>query len=342
MSRLDPRKETLLRAVVVEYIESAEPVASDSLASKYEFGVKSATIRNVLAELSEFGYLEQPHTSAGRIPSDAGYRYFVDKLMVPKEPETSIKTTVKHATSDGEVLQELVTETTKALSRLTRLLSAATVIKGQNLTIKSAVVTAIGPHQALVVLALSNGHVETRMVEVPTGLTLTELGQVNEFLHSNLVGTTLRQAARQKMVTAGKGLTIEHLLQSVHAVFRSISKEMNKVTLTTEGEEYLFGKPEFIRDASLLAEILDDLKNTELLTNALSNSTPSQSITIGREHNAEQLRRLSMVKQSFYVGQDEAGVIAVVGPTRMAYDHSQALVRYAAKALSDALTKFFA
>lgn len=105
MEQLDPRKETILEAVVVEYVRGAEPVASEMLASKYDLGVKSATIRNVLAELAEMGFLEQPHTSAGRVPSDIGYRYFVDRLMVAKEIQVQDKTKVKSIASDGGTLK---------------------------------------------------------------------------------------------------------------------------------------------------------------------------------------------------------------------------------------------
>ncbi|HZH97405.1 MAG TPA: hypothetical protein VEX38_00420, partial [Fimbriimonadaceae bacterium] len=91
MAELDPRKQSILRAVVFEYVDAAEPVGSELLTQKYDLGVKSATIRNELADLSDLGYLEQPHTSAGRIPSDQGYRYYVDRLIIERAPDTNVK-----------------------------------------------------------------------------------------------------------------------------------------------------------------------------------------------------------------------------------------------------------
>src|SRR5271154_726954 len=116
MPELDPRKQTILQAIVIEYVAGAEPVASEQIVQKYELGVKSATVRNEMAELSELGLLEQPHTSAGRIPSDLGYRYYVDRLIVTHDPSQSERATMKDATSDGDVLLAMLRDTVRALS----------------------------------------------------------------------------------------------------------------------------------------------------------------------------------------------------------------------------------
>ena len=113
MRQLNDRKERVLEAVVIEYILEAEPISSDLIVSKYHLGVRSATIRNELAEMEELGYLDQPHISAGRIPSDKGYRYYVDCLMNRPRVPQSIKNKVKHLTQEGDVLMSLVQETTK-------------------------------------------------------------------------------------------------------------------------------------------------------------------------------------------------------------------------------------
>ncbi|MEQ1822249.1 MAG: heat-inducible transcriptional repressor HrcA [Fimbriimonadaceae bacterium] len=339
MSELNQRKQTILRAVIFEYIREAEPVGSELLASKYEWGVKSATVRNELADLADLGFLEQPHTSAGRIPSDLGYRYYVDNLIADQDPAGDSQQKVRGATSEGDALQALLQEATRVLSRLTHQLTAASVVRDQNITIRSAVVSALGPKQAIVVLVLSNGHVENRMIEVPAELTLTELGLVNEWLTTSLVGQNLRNASRVKPVTGGN--TSERLKVAVMTAVKSISKEINKVTVTTQGEEFLFAQPEFSRDSVAISELVDSLKESELLVDALQ--TPGdrpQVVTIGKEHRHAELQRLSLVRQKFYVGENEAGIIAIIGPTRMAYDTTIPLVNFTAKALSDSLTRF--
>src|SRR5687768_17230261 len=175
MHDLDPRKQTLLRAIIFEYVTGFEPVASEMLVSKYDLGIKSATVRNEMAEMSELGYLEQPHTSAGRIPSDQGYRYYVDRLIIQREPELAAKQKLKGAAEEGDALQELLRDTTRVLSRLTHSLSAAAIVRDSSLVVRNTIITAMGPQQALLVVVLSNGHVENRMIEIPPGLTLQDL-----------------------------------------------------------------------------------------------------------------------------------------------------------------------
>ncbi len=341
MNELNERKQTILRAVIFEYIREAEPVGSELLASKYAWGVKSATVRNELADLADLGFLEQPHTSAGRIPSDLGYRYYVDNLIVDQDPAGDSKQKVRGATGDGDALQALLQEATRVLSRLTHQLTAASVVRHQSITIRSAVVSALGPKQAIVVLVLSNGHVENRMIEVPAELTLTELGQVNEWLSASFVSQSLRAASKMKPSPGANIERRDRLKMAVISAVKSISKEVNKVTVTTQGEEFLFAQPEFQRDSVAISELIDSLKESELLADALQ--TPGdkpQVVTIGKEHRHAELQRLSLVRQRFYVGENEAGIIAIIGPTRMAYDTTIPLVNFTAKALSDSLTRF--
>jgi len=342
MSDLDARKQSILRSVVFEYVTTAEPVGSEILSQKYEFGVKSATVRNELADLAELGYLEQPHTSAGRIPSDTGYRYYVDRLIVTREPESGTKQKVKGASEEGDALHTMLRETTRALSRLTHLLTAATIIRDANVTVRTVILSAIGPHQALVVLVLSNGHVENRMIEAPPGLTLQDLGRANDWINQTTAFKPIRWFAKTKAPQVNGSPAFEKLVSVVWNTLRSVSKEVTRSALTTEGEEFLFAQPEFQRDAGALTEILEALKEGDGLIDAITgHADQPTAVTIGKEHRQESLRQFSVVRQSFYVGENEAGAIALIGPTRMPYETSIPLVNLAAQALSDALTRFF-
>lgn len=340
MAELDPRKDRILRAVVLEYVDAAEPVASELIVRKYELGVKSATIRNELSELSELGYLEQPHTSSGRVPSDIGYRYFVDYLVDPHQPGESQKSTLRKATEEGEALQNVLRDAAKTLSRMTHLLGAATTVRNADLTIKNVVVSALGPKQALLVLVLSNGQVENRLVECPLGLTLEDVGKVNEALNLACAGKAIRSVLRHRAPTLDAPAA-EKMTQLLWTTLRVLVREFTKGSVTTEGEEYLFAQPEFQGDANALSRLLDELRESDLLFDTLAASKP-QMVTIGREHRHEKLHRLSIVRQAFYVGEDEAGTIAIIGPTRMPYASSMSLVELTARALSDSLTRFLA
>jgi heat-inducible transcriptional repressor len=339
MPELDPRKETILRAIIVEYVGTAEPIGSEALVQKYELGVRSATVRNEMAEMSELGYLEQPHTSAGRIPSDLGYRYYVDRLISDRTVRDADRQQVKDATSDGDALQELLRDTARVLSRITRLLTVATTSRDRQVTVRTAVISALGPQQALLVLVLSNGHVENRMIECPSGLTLQDVGSANEFLVGAVSSRTLRSLSRLKSPASGASPASDKLIGLLCSTIRQACRDLTRGKVITEGEEFMFSQPEFHGNASALSEILDRLTGSDLLHESFAGDG-AQVVTIGRE-NREPLRQFSVVRQSFFVGSDEAGILAVIGPTRMNYDDSIPLVSFTAQALSGGLTRFF-
>jgi len=341
MAELDARKQTILQAVIFEYVSTADPVGSELLVQRYGLGVKAATVRNELADLTEMGYLEQPHTSAGRIPSDLGYRYYVDRLIVNREPETGTKQGVRDAASEGEALQALLRDTAKALSRFTQLLTAATTTRDQHVFVRNAIISALGPTQAMLVLVLSNGHVENRMIGCPAGLTLEDIGRANELLSSATVGKSLKTVGKQKAPGAGGNGAIDKFLGVIWTNLRGIVRDLTRGLLITEGEEFMFAQPEFQRDAAALAHLLDELIESDVLYDTLAPAEGPQTVTIGKEHRHEEMHQLSVVRHSFFVGSNEAGVIALVGPTRMRYETSIPLVNYTARALSESLTRFF-
>ncbi len=339
-SGLDSRKQTILRAVVVEYVAAAEPVGSEQLVQRYGLGVKSATVRNELAEMSELGYLEQPHTSAGRIPSDLGYRFFVDRLFEGKAIEGATRRRVQEAAEGGDVLEGLLRDTVRVLSRVTQLLGVATTVRDPRVTVRAAVVSALGPTQALLVLALSNGHVENRMIECPGGLTLTDVGQVNEALGLAAQGQTLRSLSHVKGLSLTGSPAAGKLAASLWKAILTIAKEASRGVLVTEGEEYMLAQPEFQRDLSALQTLLNDLTDSDVLYEAIAPGEEARPVTIGRENRAAPMHRLSVIRHSFFVGGTEAGVIALVGPTRMSYETGLPLVAFTARALSESLTRF--
>lgn len=337
MENLEARKQLILRAVIVEYIHSAEPIASELLTQKYDLGVKSATVRNELAEMSELGYLEQPHTSSGRIPSDKGYRYYVDHFLTQYALQPSSTAPLYDSTRAGEALQFMLQNTTKLLGRSAHLLAAATTVRGSGVVVRSALVSAFGPHQALFVIGLSNGEVLNKLVDCPHGLTLLEIGLVNESLALHTSQKPIRALLRQKPPSMAPGTLADTLMQSAWGALKLMAREFTRGTLITSGEEFLFGQPEFSREAGSLAELLEQVKGSDILFEAVNSNSPS-TVTIGKENRAKALSQLSIVRQSFLVGNQEAGSIALIGPTRMHYDQSVQLVQWTASAISEALS----
>lgn len=340
MQELDPRKQAILQAVVIEYVDAVEPVGSETLTRKYTFGVRSATIRSELAEMSDLGYLEQPHTSAGRIPSDLGYRYYVDRLRQAKKPNEPTKKSLKSVAEKGEALQSVLRDTSRALSRLTHMLTIAATFTDAELSLRNAIFTALGPSSAMLVLILSNGDVVNRMIACPPGLTLEDIGMANDQLTKAAAGSTLRALQSSKAPSMGSP-AIDALLGLVWQEVRACAKERMATKTFVEGEEFILGQPEFQRDAGALADFLQRIADAELVDEALFLPGEGPQVTIGRENPIESWKRFSVIRESFFVGSLEAGVIGIVGPTRMRYDDSIPLVNYTAKILTDSLTRMF-
>jgi heat-inducible transcriptional repressor len=261
----------------------------------------------------------------------------VDRLISTQEVDPLSKQRLREVGSEGEALQGLLRDTVRALSRLTRLLSVATTLRDVNLTVRNAILSAVGPSQALLVVVLSNGQVENRMIECPPGMTLEDVGRVNQALTESVRDKSLRQIARLK--SPAELEFGEKLAANVWAALRSMSRELTRGKIVSEGEEFMFAQPEFQRDAKALTDLLNDIYDSDVLYDTLS--TEPDTVTIGREHRHEQMHQLSVVRKAFFVGESEAGIIALVGPTRMPYESGIPLVNFTAGALSESLTRYF-
>lgn len=340
-SPLSERKQQIVRAVVLEYVAGAEPVSSELIASKYELGVRSATVRNEMAEMTEIGLLDQPHTSAGRIPSNQGYRFYVDHLLSVKTPGEAERRTIRKASSDEETLRDLVHETTKALSRMTKLMAAAVTVRDSSVRIRNAIVTALGPDRALFIAVLENGHTENRILDCPAGLTLEQIGQVNERLASLFGGQSLGTAKTIKTPSVEATAAHQLITGAVNAM-RNIARDLTRGNLIVEGEEYVLSQPEFQREPLALRRIVESMSDEDSLREEVSATKPiGQTITIGTENSREPHYQLTFMRQSFRVGSQEAGILAIIGPTRMQYGRNMGLLDYTANSISQVLTRLF-
>lgn len=333
VSELTQRKESILKAVILEYILGAEPIGSELITQKYELGIRSATVRNEMAEITDLGLLDQPHTSAGRIPSDQGYRYYVDRLIVQRAPSAESQGKLQEAT-DEDSLRLLLQESTKALSKLTHLLSVAATTRDTNVRIRNVIFTALGPQKGLLVLVLENGQIENRVVSGPPELTLQHVGKINDILLANLSGKPIGSIKKLKTPTFDDP-TMNKLVRTVYAMIRETARDLTRGHIITEGEEYVLAQPEFMRNADQLENVLKSIEDEETLYQAIM----GEGITIGKENPITTLQNLSIIRRTFYVGEEEAGTLAIVGPTRLPYDRAVSLLDFTAKAVSDTLTK---
>jgi heat-inducible transcriptional repressor len=337
------RKQQILRAVVIEYVETAEPVGSSLLVERYRLGVGSATVRHELAEMSERGFLEQPHTSSGRIPSDSGYRYYVDRLSQP-QISSEQERRVRDVSKGEAALDDVLAETCKVLSRLSRHVALASTVGERNLTVRGVSVTGVMKGRVLLTVVFSSGMVENRIVQIPNEIALADLHQVSIALSEAAVGSKVRPLLRAAApVVEGMKPAAAELLSACWKSLRSVCKAQTGGKVITEGTQYLFEQPEFQQDVRALGSIVSALESGSPVQDALEpHEGTTTVVSIGKENATQALSRLAIIASRFYVDKEEAGSIAIVGPTRMNYSTTLPLVETAAKALSDALSRFMA
>ena len=344
---LDFRKQRILQAVVQDYVATAEPVGSQVLVERYSLGVKSATIRNELAEMSERGYLRQPHTSAGRVPSDRGYRFYVNRLMslpVVQEGEiTRIRTAVESAASE---LDTVLRQTCKLLAGLTSLPAVATPPDADDTELRQAFLSPVATDKALLVLLFSTGRTENRLLD-EMQLTASDALQLANGLNERYAGwslSALRALSSDDTPPAALApfaFTWRRLVREVVASARTGTD----TPVVVEGTQTVFNHPEF-RDVERLAQFLSTLQERAAMLEMLGRAVAPQNggrttvhVAIGGELGLPELSDYSVVSAAYFVGGRERGSIGVLGPTRMDYAHVAAAVELMARTMGDVLTR---
>lgn len=335
---LDRRKQGLLQAIVVTYVDRAEPVGSQFLAANSVLGVRSATIRNELAEMTDLGYLRQPHTSAGRIPSDLGYRYYVDHLMTWERLSAVDARAIRgaHKVSEGD-LEQLLIQTCRVLSSLTRYTSMATPPTSEEPAVRQVHLAQMSPQRLLAVVVLENGQVVHRFTEALRALSPAEVTQLSNALDAVARGVPV---SRLDQVTIPEELTpyADVLRALLGVIGRGAAEE--ETDLVVEGASRMLEQPEF-REANRvepLVRFLEERRTAYEMLRALL-SEHSFAVAIGQENPHEAMHEVSVVAARYEAGDRTCGWLGVVGPTRMHYDQVVPAVQYAARALSETLSR---
>jgi heat-inducible transcriptional repressor len=321
---LDERKAAILKAVVEEYVETAQPVGSGTIARSSHLGVSSATVRNEMTVLEREGYLAQPHTSAGRVPTDRGYRFFVDHFTEQGGlPALQRRAVSEFFASAHAALEELLHETSQLLSNVSR--HAAMVVGPQHdaAVVRSVQLVPLQPSVVLVVTVLSNGGVEKSVLTLDADIDEARVGAATALLDRQLKGSVLTDppapatrgdAAVDALVAAAReALTSRASAEPEHFFVGGASR------LAAEGSAF-----ETSERASRLLEMLEHQVVVVSLVRELLDQ--GLSVSIGSENPLDELRDCSIVLAPYAVEGRPAGVIGVLGPTRMDYRHALAAV----------------
>lgn len=322
---LDERKASVLRAIVEEYVETAQPVGSQTVARASDLGVSSATIRNDMTVLEREGYIAQPHTSAGRIPTDRGYRFFVDHFTQkgPLPPQQH-RAVADFFESSHRALEDLLNETSQLLARLSR--HAAVVVGPQpdQALVRGVQLVRLHERTALLVVVLSNGAIERHVLQVGDDVDDDGLTTAARALEAGLVGHAWGTAPDP--VATGDPV-VDRVIDDTRRGILALSTPDHREPLYVGGVSHLAAEQEAFSTAQSAARLLEMLEHQVVVVSVVHELLQAGlTVRIGSENQIEELRECALVLAPYEVDGQAAGVVGVLGPTRMDYRHALSAV----------------
>jgi heat-inducible transcriptional repressor len=338
-SHLSDRSRRVLAALVSEYVETGEPVASQTLVTRAALGVSSATVRNVLSALEEQGYVYQPHTSAGRVPTDRGYRCYVDTLLENRRPGRGAQIEAQLLAQTGHVplMDEALTTVTHVITEASHHVGFAVVPSAEGSAFERIDFVPLAETKVLVVVVTRGGHVSNKMVDIGERLTLDDLHQAANYINDQFAGRSLGDVRAIVLARLAEERTLYDALLSralrlAQTTFDGLAEQQ---ALFIEGAATLIEQSEGGVSLATLRTLLKMIEEKNRLVRLLTEymEGPGVMVVIGGEHSAPDLREFSLVTATYKAG-DRRGSIGVLGPTRMRYSRAIAVVDSAARAVT--------
>lgn len=333
---LSARQLTILKAIVEEFIETAEPVGSKALMQKYHLPYSSATIRNDMAALEEMGYLEKTHTSSGRVPSANGYRYYVDHLL-----NMSVEDSVQHEMQllfhdRHRSLNEIIHRSCEMLSELTQLTSIVLGSDSAYESLQQITMVPLTGQSVTVIIVTDKGHVENKTFTVNKDLSLEDIQSCVGVMNDLLIGTPIDEVVEklEKEIRPILAQRIKEHEVLFNAFFDAFMKFANN-NIYFSGKENILYQPEF-NDVNKLRRLVSAFENSQMWY-ALSPLTEDEGVTvkIGSDVPISNLNDVSVISASFKTSTTTKGTISVIGPTRMPYERVVSLVEYVSRNIEE-------
>ncbi len=336
----DERRLQVLRAIVQDYVSTNDPVGSKALAERHDLGVSPATIRNDMAVLEEQGYITQPHTSAGRVPTDKGYRLFVDRLSAVKPLSVAEKRAIERFLDGALDLHDILSRTVRLLAQLTRQVAVVQYPTLSRSAVRHLEVVQVATARLLLVLITDTGRVEQRLVELPTPVPADDVTELRRKVNEKLCGQKLADTPPLVQALVDDSAPDR---RTTMACLASVLLE----TLVERSEERLAlaGTANLTRGGMLdfqgsLRPVLEALEEEVILLKLIGEVEPSTTrVRIGDENEIDNLRSTSVVSTGYGPGTTIVGGLGVVGPTRMDYPGTIATVRAVARYVGDLLAQ---
>jgi heat-inducible transcriptional repressor len=337
---LDKRAQILLKTLVEHYISDGQPVGSRTLSKCSGLDLSPATVRNVMADLEEMGFIASPHTSAGRVPTQRGYRFFVDTLLTVKPLESQEIQRLAFELSSPDP-QELRSSAAELLSNLTRFAGLVMIPKRKSIAFRHLEFLPLTEKRILLIIVTSDGNVQNRIIVADRPYTQSELTQATNFFNQNYAGSTFEEAHNKlhdELRQMQNDMT-RLMAAALEASNKALEKERDNVVIS--GEHNLLQVDELSTNVTSLRKLFELFERRHTLLQLLDNSQRADGVQIfiGNESGYLPLDECSMVTAPYEADGEILGTLGVIGPTRMAYERVIPIVDITAKLLSNALAK---
>jgi len=343
MVQLDPRKREILKAVINEYIATAEPVGSETVASRYNLGISPATVRNEMAALEEMGYLRQPYTSAGRVPTDRAYRLYVDTLVVEEERELPslekerLRRRVRLSVGEpGEAVEEAA----RALAMVTEYASIVAEPRPEHGVFKHLHLIPLSDTEAIAVIITDTGVIEGKVVQFSDGFSPDELDRLSRHISRRLEGYPLGEITDRLLAQIiQEAVRHQRAIQQLKRILRKSLWLSLRARVYIEGTANILLQPEF-QDIRRVRPLLSMLEQEEVIQDLLSEAVSrGLLVVIGSENRYAEMQLCSVIAACYRVGGRPAGAVGIIGPTRMPYEKVIPTVQFLAESLGEVLTR---
>lgn len=329
---LNERKMKILKAIICDYLETAEPVGSRTISKNYDLGVSPATIRNEMSDLEELGFIVQPHTSAGRIPSDKGYRFYVDTLLgVQNEKRDPLACFEELVKSAGRI-ESLLKDIAKMLAKETNYATVVSTPQYSKSKIKNVQLISIEPTKLLAVVVTDNNAIKNNMIDINEPIEQNVLNRLTYILNEHIYGLTVEQINLPIIQNLQQyaGDNVEIISKVLGAVFKTI-QAVDDIDIYTSGTTNILKLPEF-NDITKAMELIDAIEEKDALKNILSNTIIDEDdrirIKIGEEIDVKEMKDCSIITTSYHMGGEKVGAIGIIGPKRMDYIKTISSLKY--------------
>ncbi len=333
---MDARKFRILQAIIDDYILTAIPVGSRTISKKYEMGLSSATIRNEMSDLEELGYLDQPHVSAGRIPSVKAYRLYVDQLLSKGVIQAADSGTMqRYFKSRAQQMEDVISHAAQVLSGLTHYTSLVVSPKGQEMKLRTIQLVPVSSTSALVVIVTDGGVVRDSIIRVGADMDSDTLYAISRMLTERLSGHTLSEAVTMLGELVNDSSVDEPALAAIKDFVSEVETRGSKAKLALGGTSNILSFPEY-NDVEKARGFLSVLEAKDKLMQLMENhGEMAFTVRIGPETGIPELADCSVVTATYSLGDNMHGTIGVIGPTRMQYGHVLGVLKVMGQQLTD-------